>query len=102
MNHRQVLSRPSGVVTFVEGKTQASGSEQPLCCRHAAMRFRVVNDKATVRFERRPGLFRKVLAAAGRQVTRVQVDESGAGKLFQFQYRIAQIQERQFRRKALT
>jgi len=48
----QVLSRPSGVVTFVEGKTQASGSEQPLCCRHAAMRFRVVNDKATVRFER--------------------------------------------------
>ncbi len=45
-------SRASGVVNFVEGNTHASGPEDPLCCRHWVMRFWVVNDKATVRFER--------------------------------------------------
>src|SRR5436309_10851812 len=49
---RQALSRPSGVVNFAEGNTHASGSEDPLCCRHWVMRFCVVEDKATVRFER--------------------------------------------------
>src|SRR5439155_26877384 len=49
---RQALSRPSGVVNFAEGNTHASGPEDPLCCRHWVMRFWVVNDKATVRFER--------------------------------------------------
>jgi hypothetical protein len=49
---RQALSRPSGVVNFAEGNTHASGLEDQLCCRHSVMRFCVVNDKATVRFER--------------------------------------------------
>src|SRR5712691_3496293 len=52
MSPRQVLSRPSGVVNFAEGNTHASGLEDPLCCRHWVMRFCVVEDKATVRFER--------------------------------------------------
>ena len=49
---RQALSRPSGVVNFAEGNTHASGSEDLLCCRHWVMRCWVVEDKATVRFER--------------------------------------------------
>src|SRR5262245_33452758 len=52
MSPRQVLSRPRGVVPFAEGKTHASGSVAPLCCRHSRIFSRVVDDKATFRIER--------------------------------------------------
>jgi hypothetical protein len=52
MSPRQVLSRPSGVVRFAEGKTHASGSVAPLCFRHSRIWSRVVDDSATFRVER--------------------------------------------------